>query len=259
MKAASGLHRPRWMVWVACSLIAGHVGAAPPLWAVTEDRPPDNYRDPSGRPAGAHVETLRLALARSGLTADILLFPWARSYTLAQTRPNTLIFRLARLPERERRFIWVAELKRQQAYFYRAPFPMPFQPRTLAAIRDCCRVCVVNQDATETVLRRHGFRNGQQLVSVNSVHDCLRLVGDGSVNFFVTSPALLDTEAAHTLHGRLHFEQVLPLGEPNRLYLAAHPQTDPVIVEKLRATLETMQMSGEIERIRQRYQSSAAP
>lgn len=42
--------------------------------------------------------------------AEIEIMPWARAYYIARTQKNVLIFPIAREPEREKDFHWIAEL-----------------------------------------------------------------------------------------------------------------------------------------------------
>ncbi len=80
------------------------------LMVVTEPWPPYNTFSNDDTADGAHALIVQRALALSGLQAQTGVYPWARAMALAQSRPNTLLFSLARTPERENKFIWIGKL-----------------------------------------------------------------------------------------------------------------------------------------------------
>lgn len=76
------------------------------LWVVTEDRPPYNYLNQKDEIKGSNVPFVKRVLNEAQLPYEMSLFPWARSYQLALTRPNTVIFSILKTPERADLFHW---------------------------------------------------------------------------------------------------------------------------------------------------------
>lgn len=64
----------------------------------------------SDKVSGIVTKRIRQILAYSPLSYEINIYPWARSYHLALTRPNTLIYSIYRTPEREPFFHWFCPL-----------------------------------------------------------------------------------------------------------------------------------------------------
>lgn len=61
----------------------------------------------NGRLVGFTTEKVREIMARTGIDHEIELLPWKRAYLLAQNRPDTCVYMMTRVPERESRFKWV--------------------------------------------------------------------------------------------------------------------------------------------------------
>ena len=106
---------------VAAALVAPGCGHAqtPSLQGFTENLPPLNY---AGGPAGADgfsVELLRLMAGEAGLSLDIQVQPWIRAMRSASEANNTVLFSLARLPEREALFQWVGPISERRIVIYR--------------------------------------------------------------------------------------------------------------------------------------------
>ena len=82
--------------------------------------PPFSYED-KGRPAGFMVDLVSEAARRSGATLKIEYYPWARAVAMGEAGPETLMFPLARTPDREGRNsrgfvpLYVAEIRRDRA------------------------------------------------------------------------------------------------------------------------------------------------
>ncbi|MDX7833812.1 hypothetical protein SJS03_21745, partial [Aeromonas dhakensis] len=71
---------------------------------------------------GLSVDLLKRMLEVSGIGLDrkgIQLLPWARAYQMAQYDPNTVIFSMIRLPEREALFHWVGPIGPRVTRVYR--------------------------------------------------------------------------------------------------------------------------------------------
>jgi polar amino acid transport system substrate-binding protein len=66
--------------------------------------------DAQGNIAGRNTQLVKDILARAGLKADFQVLPWARAYRMAATRPNTLIYSIARTSTRESQFIWLGQI-----------------------------------------------------------------------------------------------------------------------------------------------------
>ncbi len=87
---------------------------------VTEDWPPYNFSMPNGKVGGISTKIVKAVLDKVDLNYDIQVFPWARSFDMAQTQPNVLIYSIFRSREREHLFKWICPLTQPvKLYLYR--------------------------------------------------------------------------------------------------------------------------------------------
>lgn len=216
------------------------------LQTVTEDWPPYNTLLNAQQADGAYARVVRIALQRSGLPSDIQVYPWARSMAQTSLRPDTLLFALARIASREDQFIWIGKLDELDVYLWRKPGQQTGQ-HTLQQIRDCCSICTIRRDASEDILRQHGFDN-RQLIVANNHTDCLRLVRSGTVDYLALPYPPLQMllrqqgQAVDSL-------QRGPLLLHYSVYLAASRGTRPRVIQSLRDELARMARNGESRKI----------
>ncbi|WP_293760097.1 transporter substrate-binding domain-containing protein [uncultured Aquitalea sp.] len=219
------------LLGVLCALPPAQ--AAPSLLVVTEDSSWLAYLDANGNLAGRNVETVRALLIRAGLKSDIQVMPWARAYALAEKRPNTLIFSIARTPEREKRFVWLGVLARMQRTFFRLRDDGSLPPQSLDEVKSCCKVCVGNRDVNEEFLRKAGFEENINFITADRVADCPRLVQSGAAQLLLGDPEQIHSQMRRQRLPADQLQSVLTLPSANDLYLAANPKTDPATLQSL--------------------------
>lgn len=151
----------KYFFYVLVGLFSSFLSAK--LTVVTEDWPPYNYVDPRGKVVGSVTEQVERILQTAGVDYSLSVFPWARSYQMAQEQPNVLLFSVLRTPERETLFDWYCPIHR--------PIPMHFYRLTrndkivVNSIEDVktYRVGVPRGDWNETYLLAQGFVEGKNL------------------------------------------------------------------------------------------------
>jgi polar amino acid transport system substrate-binding protein len=160
-----------------------------------------------------------------GLKADFQVLPWARAYRIAATRPNTLIYSIART-SRENQFIWLGQIAYMQRVFYRLHGETGITPQSLEQVKSCCKVCVGNHDVQEEFLVKAGFTAGSQYITTNSQQECPRCCKAGRPAADCRpGPA---AQPAGTLKlPEQQFDAVFTLPQGDPLYLAANPASDP--------------------------------
>ena len=80
------------------------------LAVVTETWWPFNYKDDNGIVVGSSTKWVRKLLEKSNVQYDLSLYTWHRSYQLANTEKNVLIYSIFRSPAREDLFKWICPL-----------------------------------------------------------------------------------------------------------------------------------------------------
>ena len=80
------------------------------LSVVTETWWPFNHKNDHGEIVGSSTGWVKKVLDNSEVPYDISLYPWHRSYQLALTQKNILIYSIFRSKDREHLFHWVCPL-----------------------------------------------------------------------------------------------------------------------------------------------------
>lgn len=227
------------------------------LIAVTEPWAPYNTFSNDETPDGAHGLIVQRALALSGLNATISVYPWARAMALAQNRPNTLLFSLARTQERESRFIWVGRLSQTQQFLWR--LPTSHHNNSLQQIIACCSICTVRKDVSEESLREQDKAQRLQLILTGNHHDCLRMLRSGSVHYMAGSPYRIKSTLQQAGLPASTVQRDAAIAPPRELYLAASLETPATTVRKLQLAMQHLQESGESERLLQQVLAKPLP
>ena len=88
------------------------------LQVVTSDFPP--YQIQNGNQVeGINTALIKKVIAQAGSEATFQIYPWTRAYEKALQEPNTLIYSIARTPEREKLFQWIGTISPFQIYLWK--------------------------------------------------------------------------------------------------------------------------------------------
>ena len=123
---------------------------------VTENNPPLQITD-KGKPlTGFAIELVESVIDKAGINAIIQAYPWARSYIMAQEKPNVFIFSISRTKERENLFQWVGTYYKETDAFFALASRKDI---VLNSIEDAkkYKTAVPRGDASALRLEKHGF------------------------------------------------------------------------------------------------------
>jgi len=86
--------------------------------------PPYNYVS-KGKVVGLHTRLVKHILDSLDIQYTLNAYPWARSYQLAQSKPNVLIYTINRTPHREQSFHWIGQFPlTNKVSFFRLANPL---------------------------------------------------------------------------------------------------------------------------------------
>ncbi|GAA0774857.1 transporter substrate-binding domain-containing protein [Roseibium denhamense] len=243
---------PRVLKFV-CALCAFTLMAlaarAEPLMIVTEDLAPYNYLE-DGEALGMSTEVVQAVLEETGQSGDIRFLPWARSYNLALTRPNTLIYSIARTPEREDLFAWVGQIAPYGASLYKLADNESVGVQTLEDARHLS-VGVYIGDVKEASLKRHGFDN---LSPTEDDRLNLRKLMLGRIDLIAIDDNAIGPLLTEEGINRTQLKRTVAIDDVSGfLYMAFQKDTDPVLVEMFRQGLQTIKDEGIHDEILTKY------
>lgn len=239
------------LVLVLALLWAGPARAGSGALLLTEEMKPFNYLE-DGFVRGLSADTIGEALRDAGIGYRMELLPWARAYARTLAEPGAFLFSLARTPEREQLFAWVAPLAPAQVCLFRlaARQDLAWVDR---AVLPGYRVAAVRGYFTVEVLRQWGVPEANLALFPDSgKRAAIGHLELGRSDFFLGDPLTFGMELREAGKQGL----VVRHGEPVRVsdyYLAANPRTDPELVRRVAEALERIQASGRAQAIRQEY------
>ena len=217
--------------------------------AFAEEFAPFSYME-NGKPVGYATELLQAVCAEARITCKISIFPWARAYHEAQSRPNGIVFSTARTGEREASFTWIGPIAPRRVYFYvRSDSPLH-----IARVEDLrgLKIGVVNDDAIIGQLAQLGIGADRIERAPNGDLNIRKLLA-GRVD---TVP-FTDIGMAWTLHGMgvepSTFRQEMLFADASALYYALNRECDPAVVLALKQAWDKVAASAERRGLAEKY------
>lgn len=210
---------------------------------------PYNY-EVDGHITGISAEVVRAVLKQAGIDARIRIYPWPRAYKMALEGPNTLIFPIARLDQREALFKWVGTVSPAHTYFYKLRTRTDIRMTALKDARNY-RVGCVREDFTLKYLTREKI----PIHIVNYKEELnIRMLVSGRLDLIpFTEPAFIQRVKEIGLEPD-QFEKVYYLKAISQdFYMAFSGDTDQSIIALFRQALTTVKSNGTYQSILDRY------
>lgn len=221
------------------------------IQAVTEEFPPFNYTE-NGKVTGYSTRVVEEMFRRADVPYELHSYPWSRSYKLAQTLPNVLIFTMARTPEREKEFIWIGALAKRKLFLYKLASRKDVKVETIEDVKKYL-VSVNRDDAAEKLMLGLGFTYEKNLDLSPSDGLGMNKLLAGHVDFITGS----DFTVGYLLQksgidaGKL--QRSLQLVDQGEYFIAVSKGTPPAIVKRLRFAYEQMEKDGTIKGMQPKF------
>lgn len=249
----SSLSAPSRLFCCALLLAAQAAADTPPL-LIGGDVAPYSWSE-KGRAIGPATDLVREIAARLGYGApDIAIYPWARTTTVGETQPQTLIFPLSRIASREQRYTWIVELLRDQyVLVVRAGYSGDI---TSLATLAPARIGYLRGSPGEQLLTDAG--RVAQGEAVGSEELNARKLRAGRIDVWIANRKLAEQAWIRT-GGALSELRYGPAILELHMYLAAARQFPPAEVARWRKAYDTMRMDGACQAILNRYDAGPCP
>jgi polar amino acid transport system substrate-binding protein len=227
-------------------------GRAEDLSLYTLDAPPMTMIEaPVGEHAHGFVADIVVEAARrAGYQTEFRFLPWKRGQEEAAATENALITPLARTPEREAAYTWIAPIYPLERAFATLDRPVD----SFADARTRLNTILVGRgSAQEATLHGMGFDDGRLIHAEIGVSD-VDMLRFGRVDAWFNST--IETEwkwrrsgqAAPLVFGRVLYTDLI--------YLACAKRCAPDLVRRLRVALKTVDDDGTARAIQRRYLGS---
>jgi polar amino acid transport system substrate-binding protein len=223
------------------------------LTLLTENFPPYNFgsRD---NVVGINAELISTACSIAKVNCTFELLPWQRAFKMASTEPNSGIFSTARTPNREDYFIWVGPLVSSHGCFYRLKSRDDIVVTNSDSLKNYT-VGIARGDTYEAVLKKMGFKEGENFLTFANKHDDSKLFRLGRMDLMIGSSLTL----ASQLHeAGLNIDDVFPVlaiddASLGGNFLALNKDGDPAVATSLQNALNLLKQNGKVESIVSRY------
>lgn len=239
-------------------LLAPSLATALEISALTESLPPLNYEQ-DGRVVGFSSDLLDLIAKESDVTVHKQLLPWSRAYDMVGRQANTLIYSMARTPEREPLFQWVGPISSRRILLYKQSDRADISIKTLNDARHY-RIGVARESAAAKGLINQGFAvNGAQDVLGPGLD--LGAHDESNMKKFIAKRfdllVSLDWAAAYNAKnaglGADDLQAVWVLDESSSYWYGLNIATDPEVARRLNAALQKVKNDGRYLVLKQKY------
>lgn len=218
--------------------------SVPFLTLTTESYPP-NQMMVNGQLTGLVTDKVREMMVRARIDHRILVLPWLRAYSMAQTLPNHCVFNTAHTPDRDKLFKWVEPV----TYAEWTLFGLANRQFGIDTLEDARRYTIgtYNGDVRDDYLKERGFTVDTAIEESANPHKLVaQRIDLWAANRLVANDLL--RKAGLT-------RQIVPVYTFHRVIggLACHPATPDSVMTSLRQALTGMISDGTTAKIEQRY------
>ena len=220
------------------------------IQVVTEEYPPFNYSE-NGKVLGFCTDVVKEVLKRANVEHSIHSYPWSKSYNMAQSQPNVLIYSIGRNVDREPLFKWVDVIARTEVYFYKLKSRVDIKIKTFDDLKKY-KIGAVRDDFRAQWMMKQGIKD--QLNLVPDDRQNMRNLFARKIDIFPIGEFV----AYHIAHqeGRAFndLEKTMYVKDMSAdLYMAFSKQTPDVVVEKCKKALFEIRKDGTYEKIKSKY------
>ena len=201
---------------------------------VTEDAYPIQY-EKEGKILGPSTDLVKAVLKEAEIEYAINMVPWARAYNLALNQENTLIYSIARTPQREALFQWVGRVMKLD-YFLIGLDTLEIEPPITLDKLKALRVGVIRNSATHQHLVSLGFKN---LYIVHAASQSINMLNLNRIDLFTSNYSSFQMACVHMRVDCHRIKKIYPLEKlSTSLFFAFSHNTPSQLVEKVRAAYQ---------------------
>ena len=236
-------------------LIAGtfYSAHAQEVTIVTENYPPYHY-EKNGAVVGQGTETVRAVLDVLNIEANIEIYPWARAYYMALNNKNTLIYGIARTPQRENLFKWIGVSSPVRYCLFALTSRNDIHVNTLEDAKQYT-IGTVRDDIIEQYLMENGFKIREHIEPNSSYEANLKKLVNKRVDLW----GLVDLTAYYLVKSNHYPKSIIKEVyclkgiSSEGAYMAFSRNTPDALVDRFREALKIIKEDGTYDRILSQY------
>ncbi|MCJ8320586.1 MAG: transporter substrate-binding domain-containing protein [Colwellia sp.] len=219
------------------------------LTFVTENLPPFQMIKEQ-KITGFATEILNAALTYTPYQVHFKLYPWSRSFNLAQKKENTCIYSISRTAEREDKFQWTQVIATTNANFIGLKSNKHIKINKLEDAKNYI-TAVIKDDYTHQLLLNNGFKEFKDFYIVNNPDSLLKLLIEReNIDLILVDLLTISYRANSSGIDPELFTSFIQLNtKPLDFYLACSNNTPVEIVDNLSYAIDKIKATGEYQQI----------
>ena len=219
------------------------------IWA--EEFEPLSYKSEQGEIVGMNTELVKALVAEAGIEVRHWeIVPWARAFKEAKETPNSLVYTIARTPEREDLFHWVGPIGHRKIALYKLKSNKHLAVNQWSDLKNI-RIGSLLGSASSASLKQQNLK----LYEVSHLKQIVRMLLQGRIdlaNMMNFSLAYLAREEGLNYSD---FEQVWVVDDTTHFYLALNKETSLEIVAALQSAFVKYEKEGKLAKLHEKYLS----
>lgn len=223
-----------------------------PVRFLASEWPPFEYTKPDGSLTGYSVDILIAMYEHLGMTPDIKIFPWNRSYKLAQEEENTAVFTMARSEKREKLFKWVGPIAPREIYLWKLKSRDDIKVKTLDDVKNYM-VGTVRGEAGEQQLLDMGFDLKKNIHQVDKQTRNYLLLYKQRIDFLYGLEFTTIYGLKKAGFDPSQVEKSLLLNSGLEYYYGFNKNTSDDIVNRFQQALDAIKRNGTFDKIVSKY------
>lgn len=221
------------------------------LTVLISDWAPYNFKQ-NDKVVGISTDLVEAALNRSGLEYKILIYPFKRALYTVENTPNTLLFTVARINQRENRFKWIGPLYPRQVYLYKLKSRTDIQINSIKDIKRY-RTGALLGGTVEQYFKTNNFQeNDDYLITTNSAQ-LLKILLKQRVDLIPGDPLDLSYQIKQLGFELSELEKAYLLSNEGGYYIIANKATSNELVAKIQSSLDKLISEGFRDTIIKKY------
>lgn len=231
---------------VSVVLFFANVAAAEQQYEVlTEIFPPYQQYDESSQLTGLSVKLVKKLFKEAKVDYTMLVYPWPRASSIAQTKPDTFIFSILQMKSRLEQFEWVVPLCRIEVSLYKAKGRADISINQLSDAK-AYRIGIEREQANEIYLEQHGFKHDEHLIQVSNSKQLRKMIVADRVDLIVVPNAYIETLTERGEETAVNLIKEYSIKDFDKmLYLAANKNTNSALIKRLKSAHSSLLNSSE--------------
>ncbi|MEP2651317.1 MAG: transporter substrate-binding domain-containing protein [Paraglaciecola sp.] len=206
---------------------------------VTELSPPHQLWQ-NNQVSGSSTDKVKAFINKTGLTANYDIYPWARAYNKSIKEPDTLIYSIARTPERVDLFHWLIPVVEYKFGFVALSSNKPMDLSTIEKISGYI-IAVQRNDFAHDWMLSQGLEEGKHFMICADIDCSWNLLLNKNIDLIIDSRQFIDDMLVRFNKPEDYVYLVKDLPELSTTgYLAAGKNIAPAKLAKLRAVAKLM-------------------